>query len=534
MNFKQMNPLGKAKQSIGVFGGLNQSSVGADNEFLDMKNISSRLFPSLTLREPNVPFNESEEPVQIFYKNSLYMFGKNTLIYDEKRIALKKTVDSLDRVLVGMGAYICIFPDKQVFNTKTEELTDMESSYTQEGQISLAPVSEGSSFVKIQGKNIGKNFKRDDVVTLSGFTQYTETLNTTKAIKEIGDDFIVISAVDENGVALRSITEESGVKIVRKVPDMDYVCEFNNRLWGCSSANHEIYACKLGDPTNWNSFQGTAADSYAVSVGSDGDFTGVISQQGYVVFFKENYIHTIYGTKPSNFSLDTVEARGVMEGCSASLCHVNESVMYVSRDAVMIYQGGMPESVSDKLKVKWNHAIAGQWRGKYYVYLQNDNQGSMYVFDLKNQLWIKEADIEGKIYSLVNASGNLNSTYEKPVNGKYPIYTRNTMADDMQDYENTEWVLESVYLEEGTLDKKKVRSLQFNIELEPDAECTVYVRYDNEATWRREASITADKRNTYLIPVKLKRCERYQYKLSGHGKFTLYGMSKTIGKGSER
>ena len=534
MNFKQMNPLGKAKQSIGVFGGLNQSSVGADNEFLDMKNISSRLFPSLTLREPNVPFTESEEPVQIFYKNSLYMFGKNALIYDKKRIALKKTVDSLDRVLVGMGAYICIFPDKQVFNTKTEELTDMESSYTQEGQISLAPVSEGSSFVKIQGKNIGKNFKRDDVVSLSGFTQYTETLNATKAIKEIGDDFIVISAVDENGASLRSITEESGVKIVRKVPDMDYVCEFNNRLWGCSSANHEIYASKLGDPTNWNSFQGTAADSYAVSVGSDGDFTGVISQQGYVVFFKENYIHTIYGTKPSNFSLDTVEARGVMEGCSVSLCHVNESVMYVSRDAVMIYQGGMPESVSDKLKVKWNHAIAGQWRGKYYVYLQNDNQGSMYVFDLKNQLWIKEADIEGKIYSLVNASGNLNSTYEKPVNGKYPIYTRNTMADDMQDVDNTEWYLESVYLEEGTLDKKKVRSLQFNIELDPDAECTVYVRYDNEEMWRREASITADKRNTYLIPVKLKRCERYQYKLAGHGKFILYGMSKTIGKGSER
>ena len=183
MDFKQMNPLGKTKQSIGVFGGLNQSSVGADNEFLDMKNISSRLFPSLTLREANLPFAESEEAVQIFYKNSLYMFGKNTLIYDEKRIALKKTVDSLDRVLVGMGAYICIFPDKQVFNTKTEELTDMESYYTQEGQISIAPVSEGSSFVKIQGKNIGKNFKRDDVVTLSGFTQYTETLNATKAIK---------------------------------------------------------------------------------------------------------------------------------------------------------------------------------------------------------------------------------------------------------------------------------------------------------------------------------------------------------------
>ena len=99
---------------------------------------------------------------------------------------------------------------------------------------------------------------------------------------------------------------------------------------------------------------------------------------------------------------------------------------------------------------------------------------------------------------------------------------------------SAEWMLESVYMEEGTLDKKKVRSLQFNIELEEDAYFAVYVRYDNEVTWRREASITADKRNTYLVPVKLKRCERYQYRLEGRGVFTLYGMSKTIGKGSER
>lgn len=66
MNFKQMNPLGKTKQSIGVFGGLNQSSVGADNEFLDMKNISSRLYPSLTLCEPSIPLYELEKPAQFF------------------------------------------------------------------------------------------------------------------------------------------------------------------------------------------------------------------------------------------------------------------------------------------------------------------------------------------------------------------------------------------------------------------------------------------------------------------------------------
>ena len=530
MRFKPMQAIGKNKQMIGVFGGLNQSSVGADNEFLDMKNVSSRLYPSLTLCEQSVPFADLNEPFQFFWKNDNYFITADTIMKQgENGKRLKLNRKDLDRLLVGMGAYICIFPDKPVYNTATGELMDMEASYTQSGSISIAPVSEGSSFVKIQGTNLGKAFKKDDVVTLSGFTQYTNVLNGAKAIKEIGDNFIVITAVDENGAALRSITEERGVKIERKLPDLDFVCEFNNRLWGCSSANHEIYASKLGDPTNWNSYQGTAADSYAVSVGSDGDFTGVISQQGYVVFFKEDYIHTIYGTKPSNFSLDTVQARGVMKGCSRSLCHVNETVMYVGRDAIMAYTGGMPESVSDKLNIRWDSAVANQWKGKYYVDLTFFKKTTTYVYDLLHNIWMKEDEHENKLLSRFYANGILFETREK----ERHISSRFTSREEIRSGD-MDWYLESVYLEEGTIDQKKVHSLQFNVELEVDAYFAVYVRYDNDVTWRRAASVTADRRNTYTVPLKLKKCERYQYRLEGHGWFILYGMSKTIGKGSER
>lgn len=530
MRFKPMQAIGKNKQMIGVFGGLNQSSVGADNEFLDMKNVSSRLYPSLTLCEQSVPFADLSEPFQFFWKNDNYFITADTIMKQgENGKRLKLNRKDLDRTLVGMGAYICIFPDKQVYNTATGELLDMEASYTQSGSISIAPVSEGSSFVKIQGTNLGKAFKKDDVVTLSGFTQYTNVLNGAKAIKEIGDNFIVITAVDENGAALRSITEERGVKIERKLPDLDFVCEFNNRLWGCSSANHEIYASKLGDPTNWNSYQGTAADSYAVSVGSDGDFTGVISQQGYVVFFKEDYIHTIYGTKPSNFSLDTVQARGVMKGCSRSLCHVNETVMYVGRDAIMAYTGGMPESVSDKLNLRWDSAVANQWKGKYYVDLTLFKKTTTYVYDLLHNIWMKEDEHENKLLSRFYANGILFETREK----ERHISSRFTSREEIRSGD-MDWYLESVYLEEGTIDQKKVHSLQFNVELEVDAYFAVYVRYDNDVTWRRVASVNADRRNTYTVPLKLKKCERYQYRLEGHGWFILYGMSKTIGKGSER
>ena len=66
---------------------------------------------------------------------------------------------------------------------------------------------------------------------------------------------------------------------------MDFICENENRLWGCKEDT--IYSSKLGDPFNWNVFDGLSTDSYAVNVRIDGDFTACCSYLGYPVFFKE-------------------------------------------------------------------------------------------------------------------------------------------------------------------------------------------------------------------------------------------------------
>ena len=83
-----------------------------------------------------------------------------------------------------------------------------------------------------------------------------------------------------DGSQTRSIAAEQTVQLERRVPDLDFVTECDNRVWGCSSRENVIYACKLGDPTNWFSYRGIAADSYAVTVGSDGAFTGAATCMG--------------------------------------------------------------------------------------------------------------------------------------------------------------------------------------------------------------------------------------------------------------
>ena len=51
-----------------------------------------------------------------------------------------------------------------------------------------------------------------------------------------------------DGKETRSFAVSTPVRMERRVPDLDYVTECDNRVWGCSSKENVIYACRLGDP----------------------------------------------------------------------------------------------------------------------------------------------------------------------------------------------------------------------------------------------------------------------------------------------
>ncbi|HBP24548.1 MAG TPA: hypothetical protein DD632_03775 [Oribacterium sp.] len=528
MKLPNLSSINVSKTSVGVFLGLNETEIMKDAEFSEMKNISSDMYPGITCRKKRGDvLKKLSHPHGLFWKNGLLYIDGEELYYKDEKVG---TVEDSDKKIVGMGAYVCIWPDKVVFNTNDRTLNQIEASWAQSAAATIAPVSAGSTYVKIQSTGIGKNFDRYDAVNLSGFTSYGDYLNVSKVIQEKDDDYIVVIATDGDGAALKNFTQNSGISAKRSCPDMDFICEFNNRLWGCSSKNHEIYASKLGDPLNWNSFEGISTDSYAVSIGSDGDFTGMIAHQGYVVAFKEDHIHTIYGTKPSNFTLDTIEARGPMKGCEKSLCHVNETVFYAARNAIVSFEGSTPEPVSDKLRIRYKEASGNQYDSKYFISLKDEKDTwHLYVYDTRrssqynSELWYEEDDLElrfscyaeGKLY-LIDQNGNLRTLYED------------------EEERLIDWNLVSGYLEEGSMNKKKVHRMQLNLELVPNASVELLVRYDNSPLWVRMASITADRRGSYQIPIRLKRAERYQYMLRGKGKFKLYGMTRIVEQGSER
>ncbi len=504
----------QADKSVGSFGGLNTQLVIQENEFSDMKNMSIDGYPAISVRQPRGVIQKTiGKPNGLFYKNGLMYVDGTALYYKEKKIA---DVSDSRKQIVGIGAYAVVFPDKIMYNTSTGELKQMEETWTQSGSAAFAQTTQGSTLVKITSTGIGKKFSQYDSVLISGCTN--AAFNKSIILQEVADNYVVVI-----GSLSAQFTQGSGLTIKRTVPDMDYVCENENRLWGCSSKNHEIYSSKLGDPANWQSFEGISTDSYAVTVGSDGDFTGCVSHLGYVIFFKEDTIHKVFGNKPSNYQVSTSSpVRGIAKGMERTACIVNETLIYAGRDDICSYDGAQPDSVGDALRnLEFAGGVASHQGGKYYASLQAGGSWGLYVYDLKRTIWTKEDDLH--LVDMVYGDGDL---YCVDVAGN--LFTIKGKRKEV-----ISWYLESGDLLEGTIDNKHIRKLRFHIRMQQETEVSVLMQYDDDPEWYRVSTFRSKTYRTHVVPVIPRRCQKYRYRLEGCGDMQLIAISKVIGLGSD-
>ena len=344
MRLPLINTVSRTRKQEGVFGGLDTREIVQDGYFADMKNMSSDYYPAAGPREARgAVIKILEKPNGLYWKNGLAYVDGTKLYYNDQE---KGEVTDSKKIMVGMGAYIIILPDKVYLNTDSGEFGSMEKTFTQASTATFAPSYTGSTYTKISCTGIGKQFNQYDGVEISGCTN--ADYNKTATIQAKTDDSITVI-----GTLEKSFTQDSGLTLKRKVPDMDFLTECENRLWGCSSKNHEVYASKLGDPLNWNVFEGISTDSYAATIGSDGDFTAAATYSGYALFFKEHTIHKVYGNKPSNIQIHTQEAPGVMKGCNESVRLVGTTLIYLSDTVCM----GIPEASRLPCRRCWKNSI---------------------------------------------------------------------------------------------------------------------------------------------------------------------------------
>lgn len=508
-----------------TFGGYNHNLYAGDGELWDMENLTGDLSPLLAPRRPRYLVRTLTRPNGIFASDGLY-FVDGTDFYAGDQV--KGQVTDSRKSFAAMGAYILIMPDKAFYNRLTGQFGSLESSWSGSGKIQDGTIFEEearANTIYAAGANWASRFNVGDAVTIGGCAKHPEN-NVTIVIREIDGDYLRF--YENSFVTGEGGDDEGALTVLRTMPEMDFLFSNENRLWGCKG--DEIYASKLGDPFNWNVFDGLSTDSFAASVGSAGDFTAGCSYKGYPCFFKEETIYKVYGDKPSNFQVMGSASLGVERGSGRSPAIAGETLFYLSRTGIVAYSGGMPASVHDAFGTdRYSEAVGGSDGVKYYVSMR-DAAGAyqLFVYDTGKGLWHREDEREiigfawdDELYML-DAGGHVwlwGSARSVPEGAQMetPLSSMAEFGDFVDADPNV----------------KGTSKIQLRIWLDAGAEVKVLIQYDSDGVWREVKTLKTTKKRSFYLPVIPRRADHVRLRLEGVGQWRLYSLVREAYSGSE-
>ena len=469
--------------------------------------------------------------------------------YMESKIEYNEESSIIFSICEASGKVI-EWKDAEYYKTNEPKYGDYMMSVNSNGKPSLKVYSAttsiwmtvSSTYVQINAEGIGRGFEKEDGIKITS-NLIVESLDNI-FVNDEGDGLYSTNTyiVDktENSITIPGIYngkynvfEGMTLTVERKVPDMSFITECNNRLWGCSKDGHEIYCCKLGDVKNWNCFRGASTDSWAATIGSDGKFTGAITYLGYPIFFKDDCLIKVSVSATGGHQTKETRCRGVQNGSHNSLAILNEVLYYKSTSGVCGYNGSLPYSISDELSdVKYYDAIAGAIGDKYYISMHdNKDVYSLFVFDSKNGIWCKEDNtkvlafckhkddlyyIDGKDKTMKSVGGTL--LYDVP---------------EKSTEKNVDWFVESGAIGYSSPDNKYIGRINLRITLEFGTNVDFFLQYDSCGEWEHKFNMSGTGTRTYSIPIIPKRCDHFKYKISGRGSCKIHSITKTIEEGSD-
>lgn len=579
MRYPTLSELNTSREWLDVFKGYNHNLRIGEGEFYEMSNLSSDNYPILSPRSKRGTYAAPAIPQGMVAKDALCYVDGGDFIINEYRVSMGLTVDDNPKTLISMGAYVIIMPDKKYINTA--DITDygpIEATVKTSGTVSFtlckvdgvdyenvatqatAPTEPknldlwidtssvphtlkqyssttamwsaiATTYIKISATGIGIPFSVNDGVTISGIESADlSDLNASMVIWAKGDNYIVVT-----GILDKVTTQTAAVTVTRKMPNMDFIIESENRLWGCRYGQavngeivNEIYACKLGDFKNWNCFMGISTDSYAASVGSDGQFTGAITHLGYPLFFKENCVHKVYGNYPANYQIQTTTCRGVQKGCDRSLAIVNEVLYYKARSGICAYDGSLPAEISSALgDVAYSDAVAGSIGNKYYISMRDGNGAyHLFVYDTLKGMWHREDDTQaadfcncrGDLYYIDYADNQIKTVKGTGVKETSPI----------------KWSAVTGIIGTDSPDKKYISRMEVRMKLDVGSRVTFYVEYDSSGAWEHLFSMTGKNLQSFAVPIRPRRCDHLRLRIVGIGDAKIFSICKTVEWGSDK
>lgn len=498
----------KSKKYVVSFQGINYGEGHQEGEFSDTQNVSTAQFPCVSQRSGRASVAKYASPTSLHAKDGLVVIDGTKVIYDGVKVG---DVDEGRKQIATVGNYIIIYPDKKFYNVDTEEFGSIEATYT----------AGGLEFTNNSITTTGDKFpfRVGDAITISGCTNKTENNRAVEAA-------IIIRGVDGNKLTFydNSFTagiESSTVTLKRDVPDLDFICESNYRLWG--TKGNTIYSSKFMDPLNFNVFDGLVSDSYAISVGSDGEFTGCVPFSSHICFFKENTLHKLYGSKPANFQIVTSQVYGVQAGSERSICTINETLFYKGVGGVYAYTGGVPELISGNFGTRrYSNACAASDGSRYYLSMREGERWHVFVYDVQRNLWVREDDTH-----CVDMAFHDGYVYFLTSDGKL------LRVDGDTDRSDIEWSVTFCPFNETMNERKGYSKFHLRLEMAAGSWITVEQKRDIDTSWQEIYTAHSERARTVSIPVLPARCDSVEIRISCKGECLLRTFVREFFTGSD-
>lgn len=509
------------------FDGLHAQSRANDGDLISCINLSSDRYPKMGTRAYRSKYATINNPQGITGYDMPIWVDDNVLVYGGSKLNLPA---GNKRLMATDGRYTVILPDGKCLENKTVVLHDLclkwESNVMTFSDGFLSGQAACANAVTLTGDIPA--FKVGDAVEIKGCTAFPEN-NGTRIIRGISPTGNVLY-FDEGSFTLRngaSYDEIGSLCVQRNVPDADYLFVSGSRFW-CADGN-QVYACKMGDPFNWFVYDGLSSDSYALEITAGGSFTGACDFAGTPVFFKENAIYRILGTRPSNFELVSVTGPGVMRGCEKSLAEISGALYYLSREGIMVWAGGSPHLLRSDLDLKGaTNAVGGSDGRRYWINLiDREGERRLYVYDTVSGIWTQHDDCD--VVQFVPCENGLHLLDERGV-----LWRSEPIVAGPVGREST-FRSEAVFapIRCDTHKAKTFQSLSLRMVLEEETSAvTATVSYDGQP--ELPAGFVSGQGEVILqCPICPRRADSFQLYLRGSGQWSLSSMQYTYTEGAQ-
>lgn len=473
-------------------------------------------------------------------KKKLIIFGNSLLIFPDK-IA----VDLKEYSYGDSEETKYFFYRKLEYVSPVRELSksDKVSVFKCDADGKAQTTDSGYYGIRISYSAIGlaeTDINEGDAIKFEGIGNKSGVHTIFKIIKSADETDLNVTYVIRGTLGANTDIIAGKLKLSRTVPEMDYIAQCQNRLWGCryhdaeSSTDesvNEIYACKLGDPFNWNVYDGVSTDSYTASCGTPGAFTGAVCINGSPIFFKENYYHKVYVSASGAHQIVEKQCDGIQSGCGNSAAIMDDVCYYKSRGGIVAFDGSQTYNIGSALgNVKYIEADGGCTSTKYYLSLKdNDGEWSLFAYDTEKGLWHKE-DNE---HALMFCSMNGDTVYATEGSDTYSIklISRYTVTENTESEQ--EWEAITGLQGYGYTGQKYISRFNLRMMLPENSAMRIYVEYDSSGRWEPQGEIMGTGTTTFMLPVKPRRCDHFRIKLNGTGDVRVYSFSKLFDGGTD-